>query len=111
MRKVLLILDGIVAKEFLTTLTMKHLDKNAYIFVSINPELLPQNLPQDSVCYNFDPSASGKLREILSPQITDCYVILDNAAEREEIYHTLRAYNKMLQITMLGEIPLATSDK
>ena len=34
MRKVLLILDGIVAKEFLSILVARHLDKNAYIFVS-----------------------------------------------------------------------------
>ncbi|WP_299545749.1 TrkA C-terminal domain-containing protein [uncultured Helicobacter sp.] len=111
MRKVLLVLNGIVAKEFLTTLILKHLDKNAYIFVSLDSNLLPKNLPQDSQAYNFDPSASNKLKEILTPEITDCYVVLDDAKEREVVYHTLRSYSKMLQITMLGEIALEHSDK
>ncbi|MBX7491089.1 TrkA C-terminal domain-containing protein [Helicobacter turcicus] len=111
MRKVLCVLNGIVAKEFLTTLTLKHLDKNAYIFVSLDSNLLPKNLPQDSEAYNFDPSASNKLKEILTPEITDCYIVLQDAKEREAVYHTLRGYNKMLQITMLGEISLVRSDK
>lgn len=111
MRKVLLILNGIVAKDFLTTLLLKHLDKNTYIFVSLDAELLPKNLPQDHINYQFDPCAQGKLKEILDPSITDCYLITDQVNEREGIYHTLRTYNKMLQITMLGEIPLAKSDK
>ncbi|MCI5969222.1 TrkA C-terminal domain-containing protein [Helicobacter sp.] len=111
MRKVLLVLSGIVAKEFLTTLMLKHLHKNVYIFVSSDSNLLPKNLPQDSKAYNFDPSSSSKLKEILTPEIADCYVVLEDIKEREAVYHTLRRYNKMLQITMLGEIPLARSDK
>lgn len=111
MRKVLLILDGIVAKEFLSNLTAKHLDKNTYIFVSSDRNLLPQNLPQDDECYQFDPSSPSKLREILTAQITDCYIITDKKEEREIIYHTLRAYSKSLQISMLGEIPLQEKDK
>lgn len=111
MRKVLVILDGIVAKEFLTTLLLKHLDKNAYIFVSLDTELLPQNLPQDSESYRFDPSASSKLREILTPQITDCFLITGQESEREVIYNTLRSYSDIMEITMLGEIPNLKQDK
>ena len=111
MRKVLLILDGIVAKEFLSILMAKHLDKNTYIFVSLDKNLLPQNLPQDHECFSFDPSSPNKLREILTAQITDCYIITDKAEEREIIYHTLRSYSKTLQISILGEIPLQGNDK
>lgn len=111
MRKVLLVLSGIVAKEFLTTLALKHLDKNAYVFVSLDANLLPKNLPQDSEAHNFDPSASSKLKKILTPEITDCYIVLEDAKEREAVYSTLREYNKMLQITMLGEIMLPQHDK
>ncbi|WP_300827029.1 TrkA C-terminal domain-containing protein [Helicobacter sp. UBA3407] len=111
MRKVLLILDGIVAKEFLSILMTKHLDKNTYIFVSLDKNLLPQNLPQDHECFSFDPSSPNKLREILTAQITDCYIITDKAEEREIIYHTLRSYSKTLQISILGEIPLQGNDK
>lgn len=82
MRKVLLILDGIVAKEFLSILVARHLDKNAYIFVSLDKNLLPQNLPQDNECFSFDPSSPSKLREILTAQITDCYIITDKREER-----------------------------
>ncbi len=111
MRKVLLILDGIVAKEFLSILMAKHLDKNTYIFVSLDKNLLPQNLPQDHEYFSFDPSSPNKLREILTAQITDCYIITDKAEEREIIYHTLRSYSKTLQISILGEIPLQGNDK
>ena len=111
MRKVLLILDGIVAKEFLSILMAKHLDKNTYIFVSLDKNLLPQNLPQDHECFSFDPSSPNKLCEILTAQITDCYIITDKAEEREIIYHTLRSYSKTLQISILGEIPLQGNDK
>ncbi|WP_026944534.1 TrkA C-terminal domain-containing protein [Helicobacter rodentium] len=111
MRKVLLILDGIVAKEFLSILVARHLDKNAYIFVSLDKNLLPQNLPQDSECFSFDPSSPSKLREILTAQITDSYIVTDKIEEREIIYRTLRTYSKTLQITILGEIPLQDGDK
>ena len=111
MRTVLLILNGIVAKEFLTTLIAKHLNKNSYIFVSLDSDLLPKNIPQDSECYQFDPCAQDKLREILTPHITDCYLITDRTEEREGIYRTLRSCSTMLQITMLGEIPALADDK
>ncbi|CAM2950205.1 TrkA C-terminal domain-containing protein [Helicobacter burdigaliensis] len=111
MRKVLLILDGIVAKDFLTTLTQKHIDKNYYIFVSLNPELLPQNLSEGNEAYNFDPCSPKKLQQVLEPQITDCYIITDQAEERELIYNIVRSYNKNIQITLLGELNLKEEDK
>ncbi|MDY4426113.1 MAG: hypothetical protein SPE20_01940 [Helicobacter sp.] len=104
MRKVLLILDGIVAKEFATTIMNKYFDENYYIFVSIDKDLLPKNTTEYHESYQFDPCSSRKLKEILSPQITDCYIITEQKEDREIIYNTLRAYSKNFQITILGEL-------
>lgn len=104
MRKVLLILEGEVAEDFLTILTQKHFDTNYYIFVSQNPTLLPKYLKEGDEAYSFDPCASRKLREILSEEITDAYIITHHIKDRQSIYQTLREYSKNIQITLLGEI-------
>lgn len=111
MRKVLLILDGIVAKEFASTITNKYFNKNYYIFVSLDKNLLPTNQTEYYETYQFDPCSSRKLKEILSPQITDCYIITDQKEDREIIYNIIRSYSKNIQITMLGEFSPLTEDK
>ncbi len=109
MRKVLLILDGIVAKEFVATLTHKHFDKNSYIFVSLDKELLPTHSKHNET-YQFDPCSSHRLKEILTPQITDCYIITDQVQERAIIYTIIRKFSKNIQIHLLGKIPLDEED-
>lgn len=108
MRKILLILDGIVAKEFVMTLSSKHIDQNYQIFVSQDPLLLPDISSDYVENHNFDPSSTRKLREILDPQITDCYIIVND--DRDIIYETIRNYSKNIQITMLGKIELKGED-
>lgn len=108
MRKILLILDGIVAKEFVMTLSNKHIEKNYQIFVSQDKSLLPEVSSDYVENHNFDPSSTRKLREILDPQITDCYIIVND--DRDIIYETIRSYSKSIQITMLGKIDLNHED-
>ena len=97
-------MEGEIANDFLTILIQKHFDTNYYIFVSPNPELLPEHLKEGDKAYSFDPCASRKLKEILSEEITDAYIITHHIQDRQNIYQTLREYSKNMQITLLGEI-------
>lgn len=109
MRKILLILDGIVAKEFVSTLRSKNVENNYQIFVSPDETLLPPDSNEYVESYNFDPSSTRKLRSILDVQITDCYIIVND--DRDIIYDTIRSYSKTIQITMLGTIELKEEDQ
>ena len=114
MRKVLLILEGEIAKEFLLTLMDKHLDKNCYIFVSqdsnLIANLIAEPLLEGHEVYNFDACSVRKLKEVLTNEITDAYIITDHSEDRWGIYQTIRQYNKNIQIVVLGAMDTIEED-
>ncbi|MDE5591341.1 MAG: hypothetical protein K2I63_00050 [Helicobacter sp.] len=111
MRKILLILNGIVAKEFFASLSQKYFDKNYYIFVSLDKDLLPTTPTPYHQAHHFDPCSTYKLQEILDHQITDCYIITDQIKERKIIYTIVREFSKNIQINLLGEASIDSIDK
>lgn len=110
MRKVLLILEGEIAKEFLSVLMEKHFDKNFYIFVSQDKDLIPKEILKEHESHLFDPCSVRKLKEILTHEITDAYIITDHSEDRWGIYQTIRQYNKNIQITVCGAMDTIEED-
>ncbi|MGP1450653.1 MAG: COG3400 family protein [Wolinella sp.] len=101
MRKILLVLSGNVAKELLTTLIDKHSDKNQYLVVSNDLSIIPPKLPESFDVHLFDPTSAHKFEAILSKDISDAFVILDQANERGIIYDYIRRFSSRIRLTIL----------
>ena len=73
MKKVILILDGIVAEKFLDVVVQKYFSNNTYIVVSTDGAMIPQTILSNFSYHHFDPTSEYKLRNVLSSDITDAF--------------------------------------
>ncbi|MDE5816876.1 MAG: hypothetical protein K2H55_05180, partial [Helicobacter sp.] len=101
-RKILLVLDGAVATDFLRNLCGRSTPYNSYLVVSKKP-IDAQNAGQDFEFVVFDPTSPSKLFALLSKDILDALIIMENYAEGIEVYHILRSYSKRMAIVLLGD--------
>lgn len=108
-RKILLVLDGAIAKDFLQNLCERNTSYNSYLVVSKQP-IHSQNAGQDFEFFVFDPTSPSKLLNILSKDILDALVIMQDYAEGIEVYQILRGYSKRMAIVLLGD-KLRNDDK
>lgn len=97
-KKVILILDGIVAKKFLDVVVQKYFSNNAYIVVSEDSEIVPQNVLSNFDYHRFDPTSEYKLSSVLSSDITDAFVLMDNVEQKHVVYDILRKASRDMRI-------------
>lgn len=102
MRKILLALDGAIANDFLRNLYERSNPYNNYLVVSKQPLESPQ-LGADFEFFVFDPTSQSKLFEILSKDILDALIVMDDYYEGVEVYKILRSYSKRMAIVLLGD--------
>lgn len=101
MRKILLVLDGIVAKDFLETLTKKYYGKNQYIVVTPSSTIVPLKIPETFEVHLFDPTSARKMGAILSKEITDAFVVMEDPSERQIVYESIRKFSARIRLTVL----------
>ena len=65
MKKILIILDGIVAKKLLQRIVESNTGDNNYDVVYLNDVILPVQKPSNFTFYKFDPTSNSKLSIVL----------------------------------------------
>lgn len=101
MRKILLVLDGAMAREFLEALRQKYTGKNQYVVVATSPEVVPSKLPENFEIHYFDPTSLMRFEEVLSRDISDAFVIMEEPRAREVVYEAIRAFSSRVRLTIL----------
>ena len=101
-RKILLILDGAIATDFLCNLCGRSTPYNSYLVVSKEP-IKTSNAGEDFEFFVFDPTSPSKLLNLLSKDILDALIVMENYTEGIEVYHILRSYSKRMAIVLLGD--------
>lgn len=110
MRKIVLILDGIVAKSFLESLITTYPGTNTYEVVCINQALVPEIVPENFRFHIFDPTSYSKLSNIINNDISEIFIILAKKDEIIATYKNVREINKTIKICLLDEIDLEADD-
>ena len=102
MKKILIILDGIVAKRLLQRIIESNTGDNSYDVIYMSDAILPVQKPSNFTFYKFDPTSKSKLVMVLDKNIhTEVLMALNSKDEMLSVIRNVREHKKNLQMTIL----------
>lgn len=111
MRKILLFLDGQVAKHYLETVLSVYSSSNDYIVVYMDETLPPETKPDNFLFYKFDPTSLSKLTKVLKADVSESHILLKNKVDTTATYENIRSVRANMKITMYDHWGLNIEDK
>lgn len=100
MKKIALILDGIVAKNFLDLVLRHYSNHNFYIVVVKNESLIPKNYPSTFAFYCFDATSSFRLLQVLNDEVSDAFLIIQDFKEQRIIHKIIQTHFKRMRVVL-----------
>ncbi|WQS07731.1 COG3400 family protein [Helicobacter pylori] len=100
MKKIALILDGIVAKNFLDLVLRHYSNHNFYIVVVKNESLIPKNYPSTFAFYCFDATSSFRLLQVLNDEVSDLFLIMQDFKEQRIIHKIIQTHFKRMRVVL-----------
>lgn len=111
MKKILIILDGIVAKKLMHRIVDANTSDNAYDVIYMSDVILPVQKPSNFTFYKFDPTSNSKLAMVLDKNIhTEVLIALNSKDEMLNVTKNIRSHKKNLQMTILDYWGLGIKD-
>lgn len=111
MKKVLIIADGILAKQFLERVMETEAGENSYTVVTYKEETLPKKRPENFKFFEFDPTSLEKLAIILNEQFFQIMIILSNELDVRATYKNIRSIDTKARIVLMDRWNLDVDDK
>ncbi|RXJ76370.1 potassium transporter TrkA [Arcobacter sp. F155] len=102
MKKILVILDGIVAKKLMRRIVESNTTENNYDVVYMNDAIVPEQKPSNFTFYKFDPTSESKLAMVLDKDIhIQALVALNSKDEMLNVIKNIKARKNTLHISIL----------
>lgn len=101
MQKILIIADGIVAKDLLEKVVHAHLTANQYCVVAFREETCPPALATHLECHRFDPTSRSKLATVIDRDYTQVMIVMEQQVEAIEVLEIIRFYKRDLHVVVL----------
>ena len=102
MKKILIILDGIVAKKLLKRIIDANTVENAYDVIYMNDVVLSEKKPANFTFYKFDPTSLSKLEMVLDKNIhTEAIIALNSKEEMVNVVKNIRTKKRTMQVNIL----------
>ncbi|XOB61870.1 COG3400 family protein [Campylobacterota bacterium DY0563] len=102
MKKILIILDGIVAKKLMQRIIETNTTENSYDVVYINDAIVPEQKASNFTFYKFDPTSESKLAMVLDKDVhTQVLVALNSKDEMLNVIKNIKARKKNLPMAIL----------
>ncbi len=102
MKKILIILDGIVAKKLMQRIIEANTGDNSYDVIYMSDVILPVQKPSNFTFYKFDPTSKSKLSMVLDKNIhTEVLIAINSKDEMLNVIKNIREHTKNLQVTIL----------
>lgn len=111
MRKIVTIVDGMVAKRFLESVAEIYSGVNEYMVVYSDDTVLPTQIPENFTLYEFDPTSALKLTGLLKDIVSEVFIVMKNRNEALVIHEIIRKVRKKMKITVLDNWGLGIEDK
>ena len=111
MKKILIIADGILAKQFLEKVMETEAGENSYTVVTYKEETLPKKRPENFKFFEFDPTSFDKLSVILNEQFFQVMIIMSNELDVTSSYHNIRRVDNKVRIVIMDRWGLKFEDK
>ncbi|WP_285652095.1 COG3400 family protein [Helicobacter ailurogastricus] len=103
MKKVALIVEGVVAKKFMELVVSKYFSNNFYLVITKNSECLPPSLPSTFELHIFDPTSSYRLAPLIDAHVSDAFVLLEDVKEQQAVCELIRQKNKEVRLVSLAQ--------
>ena len=111
MKKILIILDGIVAKKLMQRIVEANTVENSYDVIYMSDLILPVQKPSNFTFYKFDPTSKSKLAMVLDKNIhTEVLIALNSKDEMLNVIKNIKEHTKNLQMTVLDYWGLKIND-
>ena len=111
MKKILIILDGIVAKKLMQRIIEANTSDNSYDVIYMSDLILPVQKPSNFTFYKFDPTSKSKLAMVLDKDIhTEVLIALNSKDEMLNVIRNIREHTKNLQMTVLDYWGMKVND-
>ena len=102
MKKILVILDGIVAKKLMQRIVETNTRDNNYDVVYMNDSIVPEQKTSNVTFYKFDPTSESKLGMVLDKDIhIQALVAVNSKDEMLNVIKNIHARKKNLPISVL----------
>jgi hypothetical protein len=112
MKRVLIILDGTVAKSLLDRLIQVDTSQSNYDIVYMNDRLLLDESPSNFTFYKLDPTSLSKLKLIMSKVLySEILVVLANKDDTIAVAANIREINQNIYFTVYNQWLLEFNDK
>ena len=111
MKKILIIADGILAKQFLEKVMETEAGENSYTVVTYKEETLPKKRPENFKFFEFDPTSYEKLAIVLNEQFFQVMIIMSNELDVKATYDNIRRIDKRVRVVLMDRWGLDIEDK
>lgn len=102
MKKILVILDGIVAKKLMQRIVETNTTENSYDVVYLNDAIVPEQKPSNFTFYKFDPTSESKLAMVLDKDVhTQVLIALNSKDEMLNVIKNIKSRKKNLPMAIL----------
>ncbi len=100
MKQILIIAHGKIARIFIELLLEKYYSNNYYTIVSNDEQILNLKFSTSFKVYHFDATSEFRLASLITHNVDDIFVIVEDASERDEICTIIRKIAKDIPITI-----------
>ncbi len=111
MKKILIIADGILAKQFLEKVMETEAGENSYTIITYKEETLPKKRPENFKFFEFDPTSFEKLSVVLNEQFFQIMILLSNELDVTATYKNIRRLDNKVRIVLMDRWGLQLDDK
>ena len=102
MKKILIILDGIVAKKLLQRIIETNTGENYYDIVYMNDAILTDKRPSNFTFFKFDPTSKSKLEMVLDKDIhIQALIALNSKDEMLSVIKNIKESKPKMQMSIL----------
>ena len=108
---VLILVDGIVAKHFITRILEDITTTNRYHIVHIDEELKPKEFGDNFFFYHFDPTSFVKLSKLFTKNYKQVVIVLGNKVDTIASYENVRKLDRNVPVVLFDRWDLEIEDK
>jgi len=111
MKKILLIVDGILAKHFLERVMAYKDSENHYTVIAYRKKSLPEcSKPENFTYFEFDPTSFSKLSVIMKEDFFQVMILVSKQIDAMATYENVRRLNSKVQIVMMDRWGIQSQD-
>lgn len=110
MKKILLIADGILAKNFLERVMSNCSNDSIYDVITYREITLPEKKLENFNFYSFDPTSFEKLKPLLLKDYFQIMIIVRTSIDARATWENIRKVNSKVQIVMMDRWNLDIED-